>query len=85
MSRLVHLCALSDAIIERGWNPEIAQLQDNEGNSLWDFPATMSDHDIRNCLIFANRAYAMGFRLGSSDKAREIRALLEIPADRSGD
>jgi hypothetical protein len=60
-----------------------ATLTDEEGNELWQFPATWSDEQILAALEFANSAYRRGIEYGQRIKAEQVRrALYDEPVTR---
>ncbi len=56
----------------------MARLVDEEGDSLFSFPDSFTDEQIKLAVAFINQSYRLGKAHGADDKAREIRASLGL-------
>jgi len=56
----------------------MARLVDEEGVSLFSFPDSFTDEQIKLAVAFINQSYRLGKSHGADDKAREIRASLGL-------
>lgn len=56
----------------------MARLVDKEGVSLFSFPNSFTDEQIKLSVAFINQSYLLGKAHGADDKAREIRASLGL-------
>ena len=56
----------------------LALLMDCDGEVVFSFDNTMTDEQIWTVLAYANAAFDRGYNRGRSDKAAEIRKVLEF-------